>query len=421
MKIRFASLAIPLFLAACHTGETNPEYSSSLAAVDDLSAHGRYSEALLAAEAFNQAHPGDAEGERQLRRAKAAVMLEQARMLCFADKNLEALELVREAKKVEPEEPVIVDWENKMQGKLAMIHTRDGDEFFASSNLDAAREEYEKALSYGPDDINAKAGLTQVLLQINYRRGMGQQYYEDGVHLLRDYWLQQAATRFAYTGKYQPKNDKAKVNKKAVDGQLALTRASLAHSLELQGLWAGARNEYRIALLMDPECAEAKTGYDRTRIEASAEDKLREIDRLIRAKKYEEAGVAIDSGLAVTKHQTDKFEGRRAEIEEARLEAGYQSALALESDQDFEEAVAAYDKLLAQRDYYKDTLARRDTLKGYIEKADLLFKQAMESTDPAQKLELLKRISTFWPRYKNVEQLIEQLKPVVAPVTEQKP
>ncbi|MEO6708255.1 MAG: hypothetical protein ABI054_00410 [Planctomycetota bacterium] len=421
MKIRFASLAIPLFLAACHSGGSNPEYASSLTAVDELSAHGRYSEALLAAEAYHQAHPGDAEGDRQLRRAKAAVMLEEARRLCFADKNLEALELVREAKKVEPEEAVIVDWERKMLLKLAMLHTRNGDEFFASTNLDGAREEYEKALNYDPEAVPAKAGLTQVLLQINYRRGMGQAYFEDGVHKMRDYWLQQASTRFAYTNKYQPKLDRAKQNKKIVDQQLALSRASLAKGLENQGLWTGARNEYRIALLIDPECAEAKEGFDRTRIEASAQDKLREIDRLIRSKNYEEAGVAIDAGLAVTQHQTDKFEGRRAEIEEVRLESGYQSALALESDQDFEAAVAAYDKLLAQRDYYKDTLARRDTLKGYIEKAELLYKQALESTDPAQKLELLKRISTFWPRYKNVEQLIEQIKPVVNPASEQKP
>ena len=171
-------------------------------------------------------------------------------------------------------------------------------------------------------------------------------------------------------------------------------------------MWAGARNEYRIALLIDPECAEATEGYARTRIEAEAEEKLREIDRLVRAKKFDEAQVLIDAGSAITKHQVEKFEGRKAEIEEARLDGAYQTALALETDQDFEEAVAAYDKLLTQRDYYKDTLARRDTLRGYIEKATGLYAQALESTDPTQKLELLKRISVFWPRYKNVAELI---------------
>ena len=42
------------------------------------------------------------------------------------------------------------------------------------------------------------------------------------------------------------------------------------------------------------------------------------------------------------------------------------------------------------------------------------------STDPEVKLDLLRRITIFWPRYENVEQLIEQIKPAaVAP--EQKP
>ncbi len=410
MKNRFAPLAILLFLAACQSDVANRQYAGSLKSIDDLSAQGHYPEALLAAEAFHQANPDDKEGERQFRRAKAAVMLEQAREMCFAEKNLEALAVVREAKKIEPDEPVIGDWEHKLLTKLSMLHTRNGDEFFASTNLEGAREEYELALSFSPDYISAKSGLSQVLLQINHRNGMGQQYYEDGVHFLRDYWLQQAVTRFAYTGKYQPKNVKAKNNKIIVQAKLAASRATLATELERQGLWAGARNEYRIALLIDPECVDAKVGYDRTRIEADAEDKLREIDRMIRAKKYDEALVAIDAGIAVTKHQAGKFEGRKATIEEARLDAGYQSALTLETDQEFEAAVAAYDKLLAQRDYYKDTLARRDTLKGYIEKAAGLYKQAMETTDPVQKLDFLKRISIFWPRYKNVEALILLLK-----------
>ncbi|HUR28483.1 MAG TPA: hypothetical protein VM509_09875, partial [Planctomycetota bacterium] len=178
---------------------------------------------------------------------------------------------------------------------------------------------------------------------------------------------------------------------------------------------AGACNEYRIGLLVDPDSVESKAGFERTRTEAAAEEKLREIDRLIRAKKYEEALVAIDSGIALTKLQTDKFEGRRAGIEEARLEAAYQSAIALETDQDFEDAVKAYENILAQRDYYKDTLARRETLKGYIEKADGLYKQALESTDPAEKLELFKRIQVFWPRYKNVQELVDLLKPAAKP------
>jgi len=246
---------------------------------------------------------------------------------------------------------------------------------------------------------------------------MGQQYYEDGVHQMADYWLQQSSTSYARSTKHRPNFEKAKTNKKIVDKQLAAQRATLGAGLEAHGLWSGARNEYRIALLVDPDSAEAKAGYDRTRVESAAEEKLREIDRLIRGKHYDEANLAIEAGMSMTKLQTDKFEGRRAEIEDARLDAAYQSALALETDQDFEDAVKAYDKILAERDYYKDALARRDTLRGYIEKAAALYKQALESTDPAEKLDLLKRIMVFWPRYKNVEELVGLLKPAAKPTS----
>ena len=148
---------------------------------------------------------------------------------------------------------------------------------------------------------------------------------------------------------------------------------------------------------------------------------MREIDRQIFNKQWDKAREGIEVGLAMTKFQADKFEGAKAGIEEAILETGYQTALTLESDQDYEDAVAGYDKLLAQRDYYKDALARRDTLRTYVEKAAGLYQQAKDATDPAEKLKLLKQISLFWPEYKDVEELIELLKPAATPAEGAKP
>lgn len=426
MKFRFAHALLPLtfaplVLGACRTADKGPEAQDRLRAIDELSAKGRYEDALAQAEIYSQKHPGDAEAERQLRRAKAAVMLEKARVLCFKEKNLEALNLIREAQKIEPGEKTIDDWELKMRRKLADIHSNNGDEFFASSNLEAARDEYESALTYVAEAPSAKAGLAQVLLQINHRNGMGQQYYEDGVHLLRDYWLEQAKTRFQYVGKYQPKNDRAQSRGQDVSSQLAGNRCVLAQGLEQQGLWAAARNEYRIALLLDSESPEAVAGMERTRTEADAAEKLREVDRYTRGKQWDKAREAIEAGLALTKFQTDAFEGAKAGIEEAIVENDYRMAITLESDQDYEDAIKAYDRLLAQREYYKDALARRDTLMAYVEKATGLYQQAMDATDPLEKLKFLRQIALFWPEYKNVDELIELLKPAALPEGEGKP
>lgn len=415
MNLRHTLLLLPIVLGACRSGLDAPESADDLRTIDGLSAAGRHEDALIAAEAYRQNHPDDPEGLVQFRRAKAAVMLQQARQACFAEKNLEALEMTREALKIAPDEPVLAHWELKLERKLAQIHAANGDEFFASSSLDAAREEYEKALEYVPGDPAASAGLAQVLLQLNYRRGMGEQYYEDGVHLLRDYWLEQAKTRFAYTNKYLPANDRAKERGSMVASQLAGARCSLAAGMEAQGLWAAARNEYRFALLLAPEHPEAVTGLARTRVEAEAEDKLREVERLTRNKQYDKAREVIEAGLAMTKLQSERFEGAKAGIEEAILENSYQSALALESDQDFEGAIAAYDKLLERRNYYKDALARRDTLRTYVTKAAELYQQVLDSADPADKLRYLRQIELFWPEYRNLPELIRLLKPALTP------
>jgi tetratricopeptide (TPR) repeat protein len=410
MNFRLVCASFVLFATACQSSSGDGKPIDRLSEVDRLSAHGEYAEALVVAEAYHRNHPDDEAGERQYRRARAAVMLDQARALCFADKNLEALEQVRQAMLIEPDESVIADWELKLTRKLAYLAAAAGDEQFASSDLDGAREQYELALSYAPDDVNAKAALSQVLLQINYRRGMGESYYEDGVHLLRDYWLEQARGRFSYTKKYTPKNTEAETRKLDVEAQLALSRCTLARDLERGGLWAGARNEYRIALLIDPDSSVAKEGFDRTRIEAEAEEKLREIDRLTRHKRYAEAMEMIQIGRTSTNLQADKFDGMAAGIEEAQLESSYSSAMALESDQKFEAAIAAYNAILERRDYYKDVLARRETLTTYVTKATGLYEQALATTDPQEKLRLLRQISVFWPAYKNTGELIELLR-----------
>jgi tetratricopeptide (TPR) repeat protein len=171
MNFRLVCASFVLFAAACQSSSGDGKPIDRLSEVDRLSAHGEYAEALVVAEAYHRNHPDDEAGERQYRRARAAVMLDQARALCFADKNLEALEQVRQAMLIEPDESVIADWELKLTRKLAYLAAAAGDEQFASSDLDGAREQYELALSYAPDDVNAKAALSQVLLQINYRRG----------------------------------------------------------------------------------------------------------------------------------------------------------------------------------------------------------------------------------------------------------
>lgn len=407
-------LSLALAAAACQTA---PEARHVPSEVEDLVAHAQYERAVQVAEREARAHPDDVEVQDAYKMASAAYLLEQARRACFAKDYETALAKVHDAELIAPGDPTLAQWNEKLLDQLALRHFTTGTDWYAEYNLEAARDEFEKVLLYRPDDARAKEALATLLLQINYRRGMGEKYYDQGVALFREYWLEQSRSRFAYSGKYQPDNSRARQREKEVKSQLADSRVVLAHELERQGLFAGACNEYRIALLFDDQHAEAKEGLARTKNEAEAESLLRKAEMLTFRQRYQEASEAIEKGRGLTELQKVNFEGAAAGVEEARLESQYERARALESDLRYDEAVVVYDALLKQRTFYKDAIARKETLEGYIKKAAGLYEQAMAAPSPEEKVRLFRQIEIVWPEYRNVRELLKVLEPGTPPPT----
>jgi tetratricopeptide (TPR) repeat protein len=400
-----ALAALLALAAACSsTGSTEGEES-----VPWLVRHGRYAEAVeLAAERRNE-DPDDQRAIDEHRLASAAWHMERGRRLSFENQNEEALQAFAEAKALAPEEPVVDVWIKATRDRLADEWLERGLEAHNADDLEGAIADYEKALSFVPDHAPTRETLARALLQLNYRRGMGEDYYDDGVRALDRYFLHEAHSLFSYVLKYEPKNDRAHERGDQTQELLAAERATMASELEAQGDFSAARNEYRLALLLAPELAAAQEGLERMQREEQAADLLREADRLGLQGRFDEAEQRLDQAGEITERQQPQIEAHRASLHDARLERLYEVARTLESDWRYEEAVAAYGKLLEREPYFRDAIARRDTLQSYVEQAAELYGKYEAATSAEERLTYLRQIAVFWPEYRDVKLRLAEL------------
>jgi tetratricopeptide (TPR) repeat protein len=340
-----------------------------------------------------------------------AWLLEQARRASFEGDNEEALEFVRQASEVLPEEPAVLNWNRKLLDNLGRQWASVANDWNSENNLEAARDAALRSLQYVPESPETRALLARVLAQLNYREEVSEEYYRDGVLLLSDYLLEQARTGFEKSQFYDARNALAGERKEDVEIFLAELVVAKAGGLESDGLYAAARNEYRIAMLYDENNQDAKDGLERTLQESTASELLHEAEMLLLRSRFDEASEAVDRAEALSSHQDELITTMRDRITEARYERMFGRALALEKDLRYEEAVVAYDELIAAAGYFENAIARRDTLVEFIDKAAELYEKARKAEEPANRVRYLRAIETFWPGYRDIDAQLERLDP----------
>jgi tetratricopeptide (TPR) repeat protein len=405
-------LALSLLLALSNLGASCASASASKDPVDDVREdvyHGRYDQAVREAASLHEKHPDDPRYASLHQEASVAYLIDQGRQETFKDRDLEALTIFRQAQEMDPSSQEAADWIHKTLRKLSRTWLERGLELHATGKLQDAVEAYEKSLEYVPGDASALNGLGDAVIQINFREGMGKQYFEEGMRALSAYWLDQAKARFQYSKKYEPGDDKVGQRSVQVNALLAQQRVTVARGFEQESLYGAARNEYRLAVALDPSNVDAKAGLDRCTSEWKAGQQLEKARMEIVRNRLDRAQELVDEGAQLTVAQKDLFEGARAKIEQARLERTYQEALTLERDYRFEQAIAAYANLLKDVEYYKDAITRKETLEEYVKLAGELYANAEKATTDEEKLDNLRKINVFWPEYKDVPDQLAKL------------
>ena len=405
MRLHHHLLLVLVALSACSS--TTEEVSVG-PSVTDLIRLTRYEEALRLSQEFVDAAPS-AENYEQQETATIAWLLNQGRMQTFGDKDFEALTTFEQALLLRPDSEVVLKWIGKTRAKIANQLFLEGTELHALEEYTEAVVKYDEALVMAPDHDSAIRAKTLAERQSQYRIDLAKGYYVAGVRALSDYWLEQAKSRFGYTRKYLPEHSRALNRRKKVNGMLAGQRLILGDDYMSRGLYAAARNEFRLAQILHPITEGLQERLEEATREAAASDQLLKAEMFVFKSEFDAALGALDEGIKLTTLQVDQFELVRVEIDDEKNRIIYERALAYEHDYLYEEAINVYDELLVRTDYYEDSRARRETLNDYVRNADRLYGEISSTKDARNKLSLLKQIEIFWPEYRDIQERILRL------------
>jgi tetratricopeptide (TPR) repeat protein len=402
-------LVLGFGLSACASTEEGP---SQTEVVRDLVRHGRFVDAVNASSELVDQRPDDPEARLLHRDASVAYLVALGRSKTFGGDDLEAMKNFRKAANLDPESEVALNWINKTNAKLAERWFERASGMHASENLEGARMAYEQALTHQAAHLGAREGLAQVSLQQNYRAGQTDTYYNLGVRAITDWRLEEAKHRFQGAGKYGGETPRVERRVADVNRELAAQRVTVAQQLEKDGLHTAARNDYRVASLMDPTNTDAAQGYLRARLEAEVTRLLDEAKMWVLRGEYGKSALVLDEARATTKTQSGLVDEAMADIESARASGAYEDALNLEHDFRYQQAIAAYEKVIEDYGYdlAQDSRARVTTLTDYLVDAKELYAEAKAAGTDDERRDLLRQIEVFWPEYLDIQAQLQALK-----------
>jgi len=372
--------------------------------------HEQYEDALKEAYEAHCKDPDDAEAADLYRRASFAWLLERGRRLTFEEADEEALELFLDALELEPGSRFAVEWIAKTNAKITTRWLNHALELESNDHLVEAREAYYQAIHYHPNNLRALEGAGRMTIRLNYRVGLGEKYYTDGVRAFSRYQLEEARSGFDRAEKYAHAPERTARRMGQVRELLATQRIAIAESLAGDDLYAAARNEYRLALVLDPDLEGAQAGFERMGTEAEAKRLLEEARMLTLRRRFRHAREALAAGRELTERQIEAFDGMRDSIKEETHKAAYEDALTLEDDYRYDDAIAAYGTLLKEAQFYQDVRARKETLEEYVRIAADLYERAAGPVSDDERLRYLQQIEIFWPEYLDIQTQLTALK-----------
>lgn len=391
-------------LSSCHsTGE-----ASGRELVLREVRHGRFEEALDRATRLLEAAPGDASLQALHRDVQVALRLDRGRDQVFLGQLDEALTTFQEAADLAPENEVVRTWIRKTQLQLADAWLDRASDLSGTDRLEEVSQAYEKVLEHDPGNPTAIEGRARTLLLMNYRSGQSKSYFDEGLTGFRRLKLEQARRDFHISNEFKG-NDPARERMAQVEQQLAEERLEQAEQFEQDGFWFAAANEYRLALLIDPESERARAGLDRMDRETRAATSLSDADMKVRRGELDDARETLETVEDLTEAQKDSVSLLQAGIEEKGFEELYDRALSLTEDYRYPEAVVAYDELLAVAPHFRDAEQKKATLQEFIALAEEWYQQALAAESDADAMLLLRNVLVVWPEYKDTNERLAKL------------
>ena len=410
------TVLLPLFagLVGCKT--VAPDATNDVIALVQA---GHYERAMVEAKELHAKRPDDPDAERLARDAEIAFLLDQGRQVTFAGDPATSLGIFRQALRLDPHNQVALGWVAKTRLQLAEDHLDIAFTLTGPDELREAEAEFEVALAYLPEgipgprsariELQAKLGLVRVLHIQQYHETVSRSNFSEGLRNYRDLLMNRAKQCFTVAREHDPGNVRTEDRIADVEVIMANEEIAKALGLEEEGFFHAARNQYRMVLLIDPNNEVARDGLDRMDIEARASDTFDEAQMKIVRGEFDDAQQLIEDAGALTDAQDETAGILNATLEDARLREMYEHAIGLERDYLYAEAVEAFDELLADTEFYEDSVARRDTILEFIELATEYYANALAAETDEEARGFLRRIPVFWPDYRDVDERLRDI------------
>lgn len=384
--------------------------------VEMLFGRGEYRAAYQLAAQRSEDAPDDAVAVDLTERARVAYWIDQGRALVFADQLMEAKDIfvALEADGAAPE--VVGAWLGKTNRMLAVKRRSQAWAAELDGDYDGAAELYREAVSLWPTDEFAADGLERIETLAAWRADRGHEYYNSGIRDLRNRRMAESLRSFRAAADYLAQDPEAVRRAQEVLSMQAEERGQLADQLLDEGLFHAAAAEYRHAKILLDGLAGIDDKIARADLEVEVLDELGEADRLLRHGQPDDAIALLEELTERTVLQAAQVGVALDAAREARLESLYETALELERDFHFEEAIEAYAYVLAEAGgFYKDAISRKRTLGSYVDLALELYAEYSDAGDNEERLDALHKIELFWPTYRDVPARVAELESAQAP------
>jgi hypothetical protein len=118
-------------------------------------------------------------------------------------------------------------------------------------------------------------------------------------------------------------------------------------------------------------------------------------------KDFEGARARLQAGRDETVVQLDVFDDALANLDDQRIRSLYEDAVLAERDFHYEAAIAIYEQILSDRQWFEDARTRLETAQKIVTDSADLYARAQTAGTDEERLALLRELEVTWPDYKD--------------------
>ena len=400
-------LAFAALFSACSA------YRVDLAKAESFYQRGDYYQAYQAITKAREAAGEDPDVDRAYWQIRQGYLMAEAQRMVFANRELEALELIEKVLALHPDSRIAQRWKAKALDKLAQRSVHAGDLLLAENDLQGALFAYDRALGYDPGNQLAREGLDRLGATWSERQAEAHEHYIDGIRALGEHAYRRTDYHLGIALTKDPDLSEARDPADLAIRQLLAERMADARRMEASGAYAPAVRQYEEIAVASPGFPEVdeRLALARRELEAMALADQGEIE--VYRGNFAKGRELLTQAFELSSRQRDEIGERLLVARERETEHQYLAAKDLELQRRLDVAVDAFRTLEKDMPGYRDVRARIADLELRIEEAAKAYQAGIDAIadgDIDEAIDQLTDAQLFWPGYRDAQARLEALR-----------